>query len=225
MGEFCPLPHRLHQSRKILGTGAATGSLPAGCTFSSAAFAGGVTLAALIGLSAAFNTAVTSTNGFWSSYEVDGRTPLLFAGGRTHRSQARIRFSRLLRRPGPISPISISVIAYKIKSQPLTEMDTGLTGPKASSPRVGCRPRVGRPRIRPRVGRPRIFSAPQCARGAHAHGHARGPSVATRVREVRPQGLLPRARSDPDLVCIAESQISAVGPDMVINVYAGIHEM
>jgi hypothetical protein len=48
-------------------------------TFSSAAFAGGVTLAALIGLSAAFNTAVTSTHGFWSSYEVDGRTPLLFA--------------------------------------------------------------------------------------------------------------------------------------------------
>jgi hypothetical protein len=28
-----------------------------------------------------------------------------------------------------------------------------------------------------------------------------------------------------DLVCIAEGQISAAGPDMVINVYAGIHEM
>ena len=28
-----------------------------------------------------------------------------------------------------------------------------------------------------------------------------------------------------DLVCIAEGGISATGPDMVINVYAGIHEM
>ena len=28
-----------------------------------------------------------------------------------------------------------------------------------------------------------------------------------------------------DLVCIAEGEISAAGPDMVINVYAGIHEM
>ena len=28
-----------------------------------------------------------------------------------------------------------------------------------------------------------------------------------------------------DLVCIAEGQISAAGPDMVINVYAGIHKM
>ena len=28
-----------------------------------------------------------------------------------------------------------------------------------------------------------------------------------------------------DLVCIAEGQISAASPDMVINVYAGIHEM
>jgi hypothetical protein len=28
-----------------------------------------------------------------------------------------------------------------------------------------------------------------------------------------------------DLVCIAEGRISATGPDMVINVYAGIHEM
>jgi hypothetical protein len=28
-----------------------------------------------------------------------------------------------------------------------------------------------------------------------------------------------------DLVCIAEGQISAAGPDMVINIYAGIHEM
>ena len=28
-----------------------------------------------------------------------------------------------------------------------------------------------------------------------------------------------------DLVCIAEGKISAAGPDMVINVFAGIHEM
>src|SRR5215207_5729098 len=28
-----------------------------------------------------------------------------------------------------------------------------------------------------------------------------------------------------DLVCIAEGRISATGPDMVINVYAGIHEL
>jgi hypothetical protein len=28
-----------------------------------------------------------------------------------------------------------------------------------------------------------------------------------------------------DLVCIAEGGISATGPDVVINVYAGIHEM
>jgi hypothetical protein len=28
-----------------------------------------------------------------------------------------------------------------------------------------------------------------------------------------------------DLVCIAEGQISATGPEMVINVYAGMHDL
>ena len=51
---------------------------------------------------------------------------------------------------------------------------------------------------------------------------------------MRPDGRTLSAGSSPitkatarlnDLVCIAEGQISAAGPDMVINVYAGIHEM
>ena len=45
--------------------------------FTSAAYAGGVAMVSLIGTSAALQTAVASTEGFYESYEVDADTPLL----------------------------------------------------------------------------------------------------------------------------------------------------
>jgi hypothetical protein len=46
-------------------------------TFSSAGFAGGVVFAALLGASAALDTAVVSTVGFFENYQVDADTPLV----------------------------------------------------------------------------------------------------------------------------------------------------
>lgn len=45
--------------------------------FSSAAFAGGVVFAALLGVSAGLDTAVVSTDGFFENYRVDADTPLV----------------------------------------------------------------------------------------------------------------------------------------------------
>jgi hypothetical protein len=48
-----------------------------GAVFSSAAFAGGILFAALLGVSAALDTAVASTEGFFENYQVDADTPLV----------------------------------------------------------------------------------------------------------------------------------------------------